>query len=583
MTRNKSDNNYMTCPAGKRPIFYRLGTLFAVVCSLFILTSCDLIYEDFPEPTIEPTVSVPDKLYFSLDVKLPSTEGTRSETTDKGESSDGYLQGQDMENMISSAYLYFFEASNENKSKNNYVTHFIVSESKKIVQDPDNDRTEKDITYKAYKVYAKLDFNEIKALCGKNLHLYVLANMGALPMSGTLYGTEQQFLASTFSYTMQDFGTDGEGQLCPMTNNDYFKIDLRGYDASNAQSKAEIYEAVKGLFTGTYTDPDTNSKGMLWTVGNTLSLERSIARVDYKPSSGTSISTPNVYKMTQAEGDVYVKIVSMQLFNVAKDAYTFKHTAEGDASGAAAAIHNPFGSERGQSSDKYNWIADCDWSQKLSENPSLNLNFQNQMTSSTDSDGKTTWSFSGNDGYIKIDNLTTTENDGYHPWHYIGENTLPSTEKMTPELSTGVAFRMVVCDVNGTPIGKNGDTYRITLKEGERKGYYTDIKYTDNSGKGENAEPSGYYLTYNYLIEHNNQNSTSSSTSSTNVDGNSGTPSSATDFGAMRIGIVRNNVYQLSVTGVNTLPNPNEPDNFALTMEINVLPWYKRRFTVDWW
>ena len=74
-------------------------------------------------------------------------------------------------------------------------------------------------------------------------------------------------------------------------------------------------------------------------------MERSIARIDYTSSqTGTA---QDVYEITNADEEVYVKIVSMQLFNLSQKAFYFRHTAvaEGDVNKATGDIL-PFGNEK---------------------------------------------------------------------------------------------------------------------------------------------------------------------------------------------------------------------------------------------
>ncbi|MCH5237674.1 MAG: fimbria major subunit [Muribaculaceae bacterium] len=547
---------------------------FLIFILLFLLPSCSLINEDFPVPADDENF-MPTDLYFALNIMMPNENGSRSATTNGGGS--GVTQnGKENENKVSSAYIYFYNIDN-----GSFVTSFFVSQS--MVN-----KSQEKIEGKSdgvYKLTAKVEYEQLKALLGKKLNLYVLANPQGF------HTEESDFLKSTFSFTPRPFVTGGI--LCPMSNLEKYEVNLSAYNDLDLEgaSKSQVFEHIKGLFSGDY------EKGKLWDVSNgedegkykgkgSLKLERSIARIDYKSSETGNVK--DLYRIANAKEEVYVKIVSMQLFNLSQNAYYFRHTAKGGKTKATEPI-SPFGKEKneGTSTDEnsYTWIADCNWegtSPTYTKDISL---FLNPMKSTTTENEKTNWSIGGDDSNLYCTTMQDFGTTDYKEWYYINENTLPSTTDMTLEKATGIAFRVIVCNANGIPItGQAGGTFRITLggNAGDKEGHYRELEWTPTND--EEKEPGGFYMTYYYLIEHNNNQYPSSDQSGSSSDNNTvnGKDGKRNNLDPMQIGIVRNNVYQLSVTGINNIPDTKEPDNYSLSIDIKVLPWVKRSISVSW-
>ena len=558
---------------------------FLIFILLFLLPSCSLINEDFPVPADDENF-MPTDLYFALDIMMPNENGSRSATEDGGGSEEPPLNGEGKEIEVSSAYIYFY-----NIDDGSFVTSFFVSQS--MVN-----KSQEKIEGKSdgvYKLTAKVEYEQLKALLGNNLNLYVLANPRDFPGFHT---EESDFLKSTFSFKPYPFVTGGI--LCPMSNLEKYEIDLSEYKVSEGDSKSQVFDLIKGLFSGDY------EKGKLWDVSygkdkdkdtgkdkyegkGSLKLERSIARIDYKSSKTGDVK--DLYRIANAKGDVFVKIVSMQLFNLSQKAFYFRHTAAAaEEVDKATGDILPFGNEKNDGrlpapENSYNWIADCDW-EGTSPTYTKNVSgFLNPMKSTTTENEKTNWSIGGDDSNLYCTTMQDFGTTDYKEWYYINENTLPSTTDMTLEKATGIAFRVIVCNANGIPItGQAGGTFRITLggNAGDKEGHYRELEWTPTND--EEKEPGGFYMTYYYLIEHNNNQYPSSDQSGSSSDNNTvnGKDGKRNNLDPMQIGIVRNNVYQLSVTGINNIPDTKEPDNYSLSIDIKVLPWVKRSISVSW-
>ena len=527
-----------------------------------------MVNEVKEEPNIPDSPSPVTSFYLSLNIQVPTGGDTRSttENTDPSDSSDGTLPAAANENIIESAQLYFFNADDPHEQLCK-----IMAYKKPTIVGKDNEWT----------VTAKVEPDELRELMGKTVNLYVFAN----PYNYYYQSSDRKeagFQGSSFDISglngrpVQPFGEGEDGQLCPMANRDMFTIDAFKEMPKDVKSDREILAAVSSIFNKEYTAPD-GTEGMLWNVENSeqktqLILERQIARVDYKDGS-TIAGKPFLYKLPDAkyykedgtEEEVYLKIMSMQLFNIDKEAYTMRHTQRISSDGAESNL-TIFGREKDNSNDQdYNWMADYNWLNKKSGifngyNPYRTLSGTDALISSEDLER---WE----------DKYFHTSGNEYVPWHYLMENTLPSTDKMTLDLATGVVFNVALCNANGSPIEGEEDTFkRIIMSNGK----YQDVRYkrevtkqvTIFEGDEEVSElkeisPAGYYLTYNYLIEHNRETGNT-------VNGSTGTQST---IAPMQIGIVRNNVYQLSVTDIKNLPNPEDPEDLTIEIKIQVLPW----------
>lgn len=588
------------------------GLNFLGIASALVMISAlqACVSDKLTEPNPSDSDNSP-QFYFALTLSTPEANSSRSETEEDGGSSDGNQEGIQKENKISYAYIYFFD-----KASKNHLATFTVEEGKP-----------KHIYNNTYSLYAKVEIADLrKLLRSKEANVYVIANA---TRTVTSYATEDDFQDAKFSITSinetdsysRPFSMEGENSMyCPMSNLDYFTVDLSRVNITENATDAEVANAALKYFNENYQDDDGN-KGNLWNISKTkgtLLLERSIARIDYikHPSSDSKYTLDDdgapIFHLAKAVGPngekVYLKLKGMQLFNVSKEAFTFRHTSagtlisglkEGETKGSIFNHENansnhgtttPEGEDDPTDRTSYRWIYDTDWKNKIKDNvesgdltiKNLDVNyFLNQSMTGLDEDGNvevTSWGITEEtgktpNGYIAYIDLLQNEflalrNNGYIPWHYVMENTLPSTEIMGIPFSTGVAFYMEVIlkDNENSDIDVKGvydpttNRLRITMTEaaGDLKDYYQDPEWI-TEGEG------GYYrLTYRYLIEHNNEKEGT-------VSGGSG--NKGDNLAPMQIGIVRNNIYQLAINSISNLPQPHEPDNGYISVSVNILSW----------
>ena len=256
-------------------------------------------------------------------------------------------------------------------------------------------------------------------------------------------------------------------------------------------------------------------------------LERCVARVDYKDRDRTDFKYP-AHTYPLGKSDYTVKIESMQLINISKSMYCLRHTS---VDGINAVL---FGKEQPASV----FVMDTDASIKRTGN-GTGIDFLNseELKLTTDNSPLTT--------------------DNYFLWKYIPENTLPSVKSQIQGYTTGVKFH---ARITGTPEGVDIDgADPITIN-------YQGESITVNHSPASGNNPAGYYLDYYYFIQHNDNG----------LDG---------VMGVMEYGIVRNNVYRLSLLSIDGLPRPygpEEPDEDPrLTLKVRVKKWGYHKIVFD--
>lgn len=565
------------------------------------------------------------------------TNGDGSATTDGTNKQE--VTATDPENQIHDAYICFVEHGDEGP------TNLLLV----IPTDERYPSAETDVTLK----HEVATVRELLDIYGKTVDVYVVANTGYTSLEHNFKTTEatgKNPLNSTFDITgfgavVGTFGTNGKS--LPLVNHDNtITINIGG----NANDSQEVKEAnLKKLFTRL-------EGGDLWwdlKDDNTtkLDLERAVARIEYKDltrnsqSSGSTDSDPGQAVAGEeenegeenGEGDtggesgeetvtkdskdlpkhtywigqmgVMIKLHSLQPFNVNTESYLFRHTSAGTDVGANnAAVHALFGNENGGETGEYNWIANPDWKNYSALETAITFprSFLNGLTVTA-----TNYNIDAAGGcVVTVDELekATPSRDGYFPFAYVTENTLPSTDLMTAvkqipnpngneptevplmlDYATGIAFKFLVLDNKGeaytnktpaidTPVefswstdDEDKDKFELIITNQETQKWVKAEKvmagYEQKDENGESVDDTtkpiyNYYLTYVAPIQHNNDPSY--------------TQANPTQTPPMFYGVVRNNSYQLRVNSVIDLPLPQDPRTIFLQIDCNVLPWNVR-------
>ena len=404
--------------------------------------------------------------------------------------------GSLMENRINSVSFYIVEEGTSNiLIKRTNLPAEIISEG-----------TDERIIYSVKSQIIPESFAGLTA--GKKMQLYVVANNDNHDLS---LGLEK----STFSYEKLLFYGE-EGQYVPMSNKEISGT----LDFSNlsAQQIITLFKE-EDDFT---LDLSTTSGGF-----GTIELQRGLARLDYKDKNREEGSVPNVYQLGNT--GIYLKVKEIIPINVHNRSYLLRHSM--DEKGSPVLFGNG------------ELTADYDWADKTGF-----FNLPPEL----------------NDGWTSVKELT--ENDitdkigsGYHPWCYVSENTLPDPESTKQGVTTGVAFKMILCDEAGKDRVK-GDNLPsgVTIHDGPNP--YIQIGSVSSDLTPE--DDGSYSLTYYYFIRHKDN----------------GDPGIT---GEMEFGVMRNTIYKLSIVSISGLPREYDPEEDVeekttgpvITVNIKVKPW----------
>ena len=337
----------------------------------------------------------------------------------------------------------------------------------------------------------------------------------------------------------------------------------------------------------------------------TINVERAAARFDYKSSVDDE-----TYMLMGEDGkeEVTVTLTDMALVNLSKEFYYLRRVSANGTSTDATI---------GGTETKTNYVVDTDyeWKGKYSEETTDKAShffyvYNPNSASTTDY------------AWTSISSLTSEDNDeswnsgeiakrkGYKIWRYATENTIPAqVSNQKKGITTGVAFKGEIKGVsdrmktllNGTNTvyvfdnilwGTWDDvkTAAEAKKESDKttlanpllaaayneamKGGYTDAKAVTAGFTifRPNTTTKKYEVLYYYWNRHNDNNNNGS-------------------MGPMEFAVVRNNVYKLSVTGVNKFGHPTDPkddpdpenpedpdeeDDVYFKVAVEVLPWVVR-------
>ncbi|MCH5224607.1 MAG: Mfa1 fimbrilin C-terminal domain-containing protein [Muribaculaceae bacterium] len=447
------------------------------------------------------------------------------------------------------------------------------------------------------------------------------------PRSLTLWLYEKDFL---------DFGTDDNGKTVFMSNAEEFKANFTDLKYNPAETDEQFVTKILAFINNAPKKEHNLSEG-----SKILKLERSLARVDYKQAKGKRTDKLNFYQVGTIN-NLYASLESLQLFNNHFKTLLYRQTCKGNnekayvngyddylqrknislfgiENGGDIIIPGPTEEDEPTIENSYNWVIDGGWNSKIANNPGEVLLGVSVPTSYRQGDKVIFSDLTTNFGRISIEELDKRNAvDGFIPWRYMGENTHNSVERMRMKNSTGVAFRMRLSKANGdyftgddastlfltgdaynqklTEFKQAHDTWENDKKEAEKT---PGIEFTDPepifeivNGKLVDASATfpGYYaltigedtvyvkalkedeenpdmitsfeITYWYFFRHNYDK-----TQEVGI------------VKPMQFGVVRNNIYKLSVTSLNGLPRPfdpeapDEPQENDIAVEMAILSW----------
>lgn len=333
----------------------------------------------------------------------------------------------------------------------------------------------------------------------------------------------------------------------------------------------------------------------------TIKVERAAARFDYK----SSVANETYTLMEDEKGDpeVTVTLTDMALVNLSKEFYYLRRvSADGTSTNAAI----------GATETNTNYVVDTDYEWKsgstITDYSGHFFYVYNQNSASADY----TWT--------SISTLTKNEDDtdnswntddtkgDYKIWRYATENTIPAkVSNQKKGITTGVAFKGVIQGVSKRMQTLLNGTNTVYVFDNILWGTWNDVKTAAEAKESGNTTLSNpslaaaynkameggytdakavtagftifrpnadqkYEVLYYYWNRHNDNNNNGS-------------------MGPMEFAVVRNNVYKLSVTGVNKFGHPTNPgddpdpenpedpdeeDDVYFKVAVEVLPWVVR-------
>ncbi len=336
----------------------------------------------------------------------------------------------------------------------------------------------------------------------------------------------------------------------------------------------------------------------------TINVERAAARFDYKSSVDDE-----TYMLMGEDGkeEVTVTLTDMALVNLSKEFYYLRRVSANGTSTDATI---------GGTETKTNYVVDTDyeWKGKYSEETTDKAShffyvYNPNSASTTDY------------AWTSISSLTSEDNDeswnsgeiakrkGYKIWRYATENTIPAqVSNQKKGITTGVAFKGEIKGVSDRMKTLLNGTNTVYVFDNILWGTWDDVKTAAEAKKesdkttlanpllaaaynkatkggysNDKAVAAGftifkpnadekYEVLYYYWNRHNDNNNNGS-------------------MGPMEFAVVRNNVYKLSVTGVNKFGHPTNPgddpdpenpedpdeeDDVYFKVAVEVLPWVVR-------
>lgn len=508
----------------------------------------------------ESTEESTSQVFMQFNLELPAV--SRSTTQTEGGSDAGVEIGKDYENQVSEVLVVITDATDDKFITGSTVTNLI----------PTGNNT----TY-----VVPFNTNKLVDYAGDPVNIYVYCN----PTSELKKGLDSEDginVNATYTLTDATNATIWTKNKFLMTNadDDYERTLPANLDNYKVESNPFDLETIK--------------------------VERAVARFDYK----TSVDDETYTLMEDKEGhpEVTVTLTDMALVNLSKEFYYLRRvSADGTSTNATI----------GGTETNTNYVVDTDyeWKGKYSEETTDKAShffyvYNPNSASTTDY------------AWTSISSLTSEDNDeswnsgenanvdrkGYKIWRYATENTIPAqVSNQKKGITTGVVFK-------GEIQGK-GDM--ANLLNGEKTVYVFDnilwgtwddvrtaaeAKESDNTTlanpllaaayneamKGGYSDPKAvtagftifrpntttkkYEVLYYYWNRHNDNNNNGS-------------------MGPMEFAVVRNNVYKLSVTGVNKFGHPTNPgddpdpenpedpdeeDDVYFRVAVEVLPWVVR-------
>ena len=495
------------------------------------------------------------QVFMQFNLELPAV--SRSTTQTGGGSDAGVEIGKDYENQVSEVLVVITDAT-----EGSTYDKFIAKSS--VVTPSSANNTTYVVPFKT---------TELTSSAGKSVNVYVYCNP-----------TEELTKATTFD-----------------VNKDYYTLT----DATNAT----IWTKNKFLMTNADNDYKRTLPANLdnYKVESnpfdleTIKVERAAARFDYKSSDDDETYT--LMEDENGDPEVTITLTDMALVNLSKEFYYLRRvSADGTSTNATI----------GGTETNTNYVVDTDYDWKsgstITDYSDHFFYVYNQNSASADYTWTSISSLTKNED--DTDNSWNTDGtkDDYKIWRYATENTIPAqVSNQKKGITTGVVFKGEIQGATEDMKTLLNGTNTVYVFDNILWGEWSDVKTAAEAKESDNttlANPSlaaayneatkdsytdakavaagftifkpntnkKYEVLYYYWNRHNDNNNNGS-------------------MGPMEFAVVRNNVYKLSVTGVNKFGHPTNPgddpdpenpedpdeeDDVYFKVAVEVLPWVVR-------
>jgi len=500
------------------------------------------------------------QVFMQFNLELPAE--SRSTTQPGGGSDAGVEIGKDYENQVSEVLVVITDATDDK----------FITKSSVVTATPTANNT----TY-----VVPFSTTALTSYVGKSVNVYVYCNP-----------TQELKEAESINVNTMTYALKSETDETIWTNNKFLMTNADDDYERTLPANLDNYKVESNPFD----------------LG-TINVERAAARFDYK----STVANETYTLMEDEEGDpeVTITLTDMALVNLSKEFYYLRRvSADGKRENATIG-----GTEVGGTSANYVVDTDADWKSSYSsgsESDHFYYTYQPNDAGASTYDWDKIADVTGASGTADTDNSWNTDGTkgDYKIWRYATENTIPKGTDdglQKKGITTGVAFKGEIQGatedmktlLNGTNTvyvfdnilwgtwdnvktaaeAKESDkttlsnpslsaAYNKATKEG-----YTNAKavaagftiFKPNANKK-------YEVLYYYWNRHNDNNNNGS-------------------MGPMEFAVVRNNVYKLSVTGVDKFGHPTDPDDdpdpenpedpdeeddVYFKVAVEVLPWVVR-------
>lgn len=465
------------------------------------------------------------QVFMQFNLELPAV--SRSTTQTEGGSDAGVEIGKDYENQVSEVLVVITDAT-----EGSTYDKFIAKSS--VVTPSSANNTTYVVPFKT---------TELTSSAGKSVNVYVYCNP-----------TKELTKATTFDVNKDYYTLTDATNATIWTNNKFLMTNADDDYERTLPANLDDYRV------------ETNPFDL-----ETIKVERAAARFDYK--STVTDETYTLMEDEEGKPEVTVTLTDMALVNLSKEFYYLRRvSADGTSTNATI----------GGTETNTNYVVDTDYNWKsgstITDYSDHFFYVYNQNSASADYTWTSISSLTNNDDDNNNSWNTDNSKGDYKIWRYATENTIPAqVSNQKKGITTGVAFKGeikgVTDDMKTLLDGKNvvyvfdnilwgtwdnvktaaeakesdkttlanpslAAAYNKATKEG-----YTDAKAVAAGFTIFRPNTTGKYEVLYYYWNRHNDNKNNGS------------------MGPMEFAVVRNNVYKLSVTGVNKFGHPTDPDD----------------------